>query len=185
MLAAKAELITMVRELSYEKREITLASGRKSDFYMDMKNTLLHPRGIHLVSQMMSESLKKYDGQIRAVGGMTMGADPISTALSLVSLSWKQPLMAFYIRKEPKGHGTAQWVEGIKNLKDGWPVFILEDVVTSGGSSLKAVERAENAGLKVKGIFTCVDREEGGRETIEARGLEFLTLLKKTEIIGG
>ncbi len=177
------ELRDMVREKSYEKRTVTLASGKTSDFYMDMKNTLLHPRGAFLVGKLIAESLQQSDGRLVGVGGLTMGADPIATAVSISSLSWKRPLLAFYIRKEPKGHGTGQWVEGIKNFSSGDCVYVLEDVVTSGGSSLKAVERAELAGLKVAGIFTCVDREEGGREVIEARGLEFRALLRKSDIV--
>jgi orotate phosphoribosyltransferase len=180
----KAKLLTMIRELSYEKRTITLASGRTSDFYIDMKHTLLHPQGIDYVSDLMAEGLKTMDGLLFGVGGLTMGADPLSTALSLKSLSWKQPLMAFYIRKEPKGHGTSQWVEGMKNFKPNNAVYILEDVVTSGGSSLKAVERAKLAGLNVKGVFTCVDRQEGGEAAIRAAGLELKSLFNKRDILG-
>jgi len=179
----KSELIQMIREKSYAKREVTLSSGLRSDFYVDMKQTLLHSRGIYLVASLMLNQLKKFDGQITGVGGITMGADPLSTAVSMLSLSWNKPVHAFYIRKDPKGHGTNEWVEGLKNFSPGEKVFILEDVVTTGGSSLKAVERAEMAGLKVMGIFTCVDREEGGRQTIEAKGIQLLSLTTKSEIV--
>lgn len=178
----KKELIDMIREKSYEKKEITLSSGLKSNFYVDMKQTMLHARGIYLVSRLMLEKLKSYDGKISGVGGMTMGADPMTSVVSLMSLTWEKPVHAFYIRKEPKGHGTNEWVEGLKNFSKGESVFILEDVVTTGGSSLKAVERAEMAGLKVLGILTCVDRQEGGREKIKEKGLQFLTLVTKQEI---
>lgn len=179
----KTQLIEMIRELSYQKKNITLASGRQSDFYIDMKNTLFHPQGINWVAQLILEQLKDQEGQLKAVGGLTMGADPISTAVSMASVSWKSPLFCFYIRKEPKSHGTQQWVEGLKNLKAGDEVIILEDVVTSGGSSIKAAERAELAGLKVKGILTCVDREEGGQETIQKAGYAFYRLVSKSEIL--
>ena len=179
---AKKELIKLVRELSYQKRRIVLASGRESDFYIDMKNTLLHQRGITLVANWMAHELQSMDGRLAGVGGITMGADPLSTGVSLVTQNWKRPLHAFYIRKEPKTHGTSQWIEGAKNFRPGDKVYILEDVVTTGGSSLKAVERARDGGLEVLGIFTCVDREEGGRETIEAMNLEFRTLLRRSEI---
>jgi orotate phosphoribosyltransferase len=178
----KKELIDMIREKSYEKKEITLSSGLKSNFYVDMKQTMLHAKGIYLVSRLMLEKLKSFDGKIAGVGGMTMGADPMTSVVSLMSLTWKNPVHAFYIRKEPKGHGTNEWVEGLKNFSKGESVFILEDVVTTGGSSLKAVERAEMAGLKVLGILTCVDRQEGGLEKIEEKGLQFLTLVTKQEI---
>ncbi len=177
------ELIKLIREKSYEKRKVMLASGRESDFYIDLKNVLLHPRGIDLVSDLILLNLKKYEGQLWGVGGPTMGADPIVTAVSMKSLAWSRALMAFYIRKEPKSHGTSQWVEGIKNFPVGSKVFIMEDVVTSGGSSLKAVEKATEAGMEVLGIHTCVDREEGGREKIEAAGLQFMTILTKGDIL--
>jgi orotate phosphoribosyltransferase len=178
----KKNLIEMIREKSYQKKEITLSSGLKSNFYIDMKQTMLNAKGIYLVSALMLEKLKSYDGKITGVGGMTMGADPMTSVVSLMSLTWKKPVHAFYIRKESKGHGTNEWVEGLKNFNIGESVFILEDVVTTGGSSLKAVERAEMAGLKVLGILTCVDRQEGGREKIEERGLQFMTLVTKQEI---
>ena len=180
----KNELIEMIRELSYVKGEVHLASGKKSDFYVDMKNTLLHPKGISLVGHLILEKLKSFDGTLAGVGGLTMGADPIATACSMLSLSWERPLLAFYIRKEPKAHGTEQWVEGLKNFSEKDAVFILEDVVTTGGSSLKAVDRAQAAGLNVEGVITCVDREEGGREKIEARNLKFMSLITKSEIVG-
>lgn len=179
----KKQLIEMIREKSYEKREVTLSSGLKSNFYVDMKQTLLHSKGVDLVSSLMLSELKRYEGKIKGVGGMTMGADPMVTAVSLKSLEWKKPLQGFYIRKDPKGHGTNQWVEGLKNFSSGDGVFILEDVVTTGGSSLKAAERAKLAGLDVLGILTCVDRQEGGKEKIEEAGYEFLSLLTKEEIV--
>jgi orotate phosphoribosyltransferase len=180
--ALKQKLITLIREKSYQKKEITLSSGLKSNFYIDMKQTMLHAEGIYLVSRLMLEKLKHLDGKLAGVGGMTMGADPMTTAVSMMSLSWKRPIHALYIRKEPKGHGTNEWVEGLKNFSKGESIFILEDVVTTGGSSLKAVERAQAVGLNVLGVLTCVDRQEGGREKIEAQGLQFLSLVTKQEI---
>lgn len=179
----KKQLIQLIREKSYEKKSVTLSSGLQSDFYVDMKQTLLHAQGISWVAQLMLELLKPYLGKIKGVGGLTMGADPLATAVSLMSLQTAYPVHAFYIRKEPKGHGTNQWVEGIKNYTPGDKVFILEDVVTTGGSSLKAVERARLAELDVVGIITCVDRQEGGRETIEKQGLKLLSLVTKAEIV--
>ncbi len=178
----KTKLVDIIREKSYEKKEITLSSGLKSNFYIDMKQTMLHAEGIYLVSRLMLEKLKPLEGKITGVGGMTVGADPMTSVVSLMSLTWKNPVHAFYIRKEPKGHGTNEWVEGLKNFSKGESVFILEDVVTTGGSSLKAVERAEMAGLKVLGVLTCVDRQEGGQQKIEAKGLKFMTLVTKQEI---
>lgn len=180
----KTEFLELVRKLSYEKRLVTLASGRQSDFYIDMKQVLLHPRGIWLVSQLILEQLRVRVPEVRGVGGLTMGADPISTGVSLCSQEWKHPLYAFYIRKEPKGHGTQEWLEGMKNFSRGDKVIILEDVVTTGGSTLKSVERARLGGLEPVGVISCVDRQEGGRENIEAAGLKFSALLTKEEIVG-
>jgi len=177
------EFRELVRKLSYEKRKVTLASGRESDFYIDMKQTLLHPRGIWLASHLILSKLIKEVPRVRGVGGLTMGADPLSTGASLCSQEWKHPLFACYIRKEPKSHGTQQWLEGMKNFNSGDSIYILEDVVTTGGSTLKSVERAELGGLKVAGVISCIDREEGGRENIEERGLKFHALLTRTQIL--
>jgi orotate phosphoribosyltransferase len=176
------EFAQLVKELSYEKRNVTLASGKTSDFYIDMKNTLLHPRGIYLASQLIAEKLKKHPN-VRGVGGLTMGADPLSTGASLVTHDWKKPVFAFYIRKEPKSHCTQQWLEGMKNFKPGDDVVILEDVVTTGGSTLKSVERARLAGLNVVGVITAVDREEGGAENILKEKLWYEPLLTRTMIL--
>lgn len=183
MTDLKTQLAKMIVQRSYERRNVVLASGRISDFYIDLKNTLLHPQGIDWVSTIMLQQLKEFDSDLVGIGGPTMGADPIVTAISMKSLSWKKPLLAFYIRKEPKAHGTSQWIEGLKNFDAGSTVFIIEDVVTSGGSGLKAVEKAKAAGLKVEGILSCVDREEGGREKIESAGLRFMTILTKSDIL--
>ena len=179
----RQQLTKMIIQKSYERRSVVLASGRISDFYIDLKNTLLHPQGIDWISTLMLEKLNDLKGQLIGIGGPTMGADPLVTAISMKSLQWSKPLLAFYIRKEPKAHGTSQWLEGIKNFENGSRVFIIEDVVTSGGSSLRAVEKAQAGGLKVEGIMTCVDREEGGREKIEASGLRFMTILTKSDIL--
>src|SRR5690349_13646686 len=112
-------LKSLLLDLSYEKREVTLASGAKSDFYINVKQTSLHPEGAHLIGSLFLEKILKEFPQAQAVGGPTLGADPLSTALSLVSHQQKHPLPAFIIRKEPKSHGTQAWVEGDKNLKPG------------------------------------------------------------------
>ncbi len=180
------EFVILIRKLSYEKRQVTLSSGKQSDFYIDMKNTLLHPRGIWLASQLIASAIRvriEKGEEIRGVGGLTMGADPLSTGVSLVSEGWQKPLYAFYIRKEPKGHGTQNWLEGMKNFKTGDKVIVLEDVVTTGGSTLKSVERARLGGLDVAGVITAVDRQEGGKETIEATGIKFTAIVTREMIL--
>lgn len=178
------ELMQIVRELSYEEREVTLASGRKSNFYFDGKQTALHARGGLLVGKAFWEIVKTFDGPVDGVGGLTMGADPIATATSIAANLDGQAVHAFIIRKEPKGHGTGQWLEGRKNLPPGSRVVIVEDVTTTGGSSMKAVERAMEEGLEVAGIVTLVDREEGARENIEGAGQALRAVFTRSQVVG-
>ena len=145
----RERLKQIILELSYEKRLVTLASGRQSDFYFDGKQTTLHAEGGYLTGKLFYEAIKDVEG-VQAVGGITLGADPIATATSIAALLAGQQMHAFIIRKEPKGHGTGAWLEGRKNFKPGSRVVIVEDVVTSGGSSLKAIKRAEEVFEKIK-----------------------------------
>ncbi|PLX84768.1 MAG: orotate phosphoribosyltransferase [Desulfuromonas sp.] len=177
--------MAIVRELSYEEREVTLASGRKSNFYFDGKQTTLHARGGLLVGKAFWDEVKQFAGPIDGVGGLTLGADPIATATSIAACLEGHATAAFIIRKEPKGHGTGQWLEGRKNLPPGSRVVIVEDVTTTGGSSIKAVERAREEGLEVVGIVTLVDREEGARENIEGQGIALRAVFTRTEVVGG
>lgn len=183
-MSEKEALREIVRELSYEEREVTLASGRKSNFYFDGKQTTLHARGGLLVGKAFWEEVKSFPGPIHGVGGLTMGADPIATATSIAAQLDGHEVHAFIIRKEPKEHGTGQWLEGRKNLPPGSRVVIVEDVTTTGGSSLKAVERAQEEGLEVLGIVTLVDREEGAREMIENAGQVLRAVMTRSEVVG-
>jgi orotate phosphoribosyltransferase len=182
-MTARERLKAIILALSYEKRLVTLASGRQSDFYFDGKQTTLHAEGGLLVGKLFHEAIKDVAG-VQGVGGITLGADPIATATSIAAHLAGQPMHAFIIRKEPKGHGTGQWLEGRKNLPPGSRVVIVEDVVTTGGSSMKAVRRAEEEGLVVLGIVTLVDREEGGRESIEQEGYWLRSIFTKSELVG-
>ncbi len=183
-MSVKDELKKIILEMSYEEREVTLASGRKSHFYFDGKQTTLHAQGGLLVGKAFWEEVKKFAGPIDGVGGLTLGADPIATATSIAAGLDDQSVHAFIIRKEPKGHGTGQWLEGRKNLPPGSRVVIVEDVTTTGGSSIKAVDRAREEGLEVLGIVTLVDREEGARENIEAQGQVLHSVFTRSEIVG-
>lgn len=176
-------LLAILTEKSYEKRNVTLASGKKSDFYIDCKQTTLDAEGACLVGKLMYKKIQDMPEKIDGVGGLTLGADPIATAISMTSFIQNSPIPAFIIRKEPKGHGTGQWLEGKKNIKNGVGVVIVEDVVTTGGSSLKAVQRAEEEGLKVISILALVDRSEGGREKIEEAGYHLESLFVKNDFI--
>ncbi|SNB45590.1 orotate phosphoribosyltransferase [Geobacter sp. DSM 9736] len=181
-MTERERLKEIIKELSYEKRKVTLASGRESDFYFDGKQTTLHPEGSYLTGKLFFEAVKDVEG-LEGVGGLTLGADPIATATSLVSFLEGKPVPAFIIRKEPKGHGTGAWLEGRKNFKPGSRVVIVEDVVTTGGSSMKAIKRAEEEGLKVLGVVTLVDREEGGRENIEQEGYWLKAIFTKSDVL--
>lgn len=183
-MSVKDELKAIIREMSYEEREVTLASGRKSNFYFDGKQTTLHARGGLLVGKAFWEEVRQFAGPIDGVGGLTLGADPIATATSIAAHLDGTELHAFIIRKEAKGHGTGQWLEGRKNLPPGSRVVIVEDVTTTGGSSMKAVARAEEEGLVVLGIVTLVDREEGAREAIEGGGQQLRAVFTRSEVVG-
>jgi len=182
-MTERERLKKIIIDLSYEKRKVTLASGRESDFYFDGKQTTLHAEGGLLVGKLFYEAIMDVAG-VQGVGGITLGADPIATATSIAAYLDGHPVHAFIIRKEPKGHGTGQWLEGRKNLPPGSKVVIVEDVVTTGGSSMKAVRRAEEEGLVVLGIVTLVDREEGGRENIEKEGYWLRAIFTKSDVVG-
>jgi orotate phosphoribosyltransferase len=176
----RARLLALLARLSYERREVTLSSGQKSDFYIDCKQTVLTAEGHFLVGSLMLGLLRSRAPDADAVGGLTMGADPLASAVSTLSYVAGKPLTAFYVRKEAKGHGTGQWLEGARSLRPGMRVAILEDVVTTGGSAMKAIGRAREFGLDVAVILGLVDREEGGREALE-REAPLVTLFRKRD----
>ena len=162
MRELKKRLAKILIERSYREGDFTLASGRKSDYYFDCRQTALHPEGSWLIGTLFNELLADLD--IKGIGGMTLGADLI-------------------VRKESKGHGTNQYVEGLSNFKPGDPVAMVEDVVTTGGSLLKACERVKDAGLNVVAVCTVLDRGEGGREAIEAAGYQLRALFTRPELV--
>ena len=181
-MSDQKRLLALLIEKSYENREVILSSGKKSNFYIDVKQTALNAEGMNLLGNLLFEKVMSGE-KVEAIGGITMGADPLACAVSMWSIFQKKPLHAFFIRKEPKSHGTAQWIEGMKNLKSKMPVAILEDVVTTGASTLRAIERAKQAGLVVKRVIAVVDRQEGGKETIEKEGYKLESLFKKEDFI--
>ena len=185
MSPEKSRLIELLRELSYRKRKVILASGRESDFYVDGKQTTLHAEGALLVGRLVLEQIRHWERPIAGVGGLSMGADPIATAASVASTTDDGPLVhAFYVRKEPKGHGTQQYVEGLGNLPEGSSVVVVEDTSTTGNSAWKAVERSRAAGLDVQMVITVVDRQEGAREFLEDKGVTVRSLVTRTELEG-
>lgn len=140
----------------------TLTSGKKSCYYIDCKKTTLDPQGAFLIGQILFHRIK--DLPAKGIGGLTLGADPIAVSVALTSAIYNQPISAFIIRKEPKKHGTQRWIEG--NIPAGSKVIVVEDVVTTGGSTRKAIEILEKEGFKILQVITLVDRQEGGHENI-------------------
>jgi orotate phosphoribosyltransferase len=167
MAHQRDRLLALLRELAFEERDVVLSSGKRSSFYIDTKQVSLHAEGLFLIGQLFAALIAEVAPEACAAGGMTLGADPLASATAVMSFLAGRPLHAFIVRKEPKGHGTEEWIEGQGNLAPGMPVVILEDVVTTGASTLRAVERARNAGLRVVHVVALVDREEGGREAVE------------------
>jgi len=166
-VAKRARLLELLRNKSFQEREVTLSSGLKSNFYIDCKQTSLDAEGAVLIGELFHLLIDEVAPTAVAVGGLTLGADPLATATSVASFHAGRPRSAFIVRKEPKGHGTNQWVESAA-LPAGAPVVILEDVVTTGASTLRAIERARLAGLTVLHAVGLVDRLEGGREAVAA-----------------
>jgi orotate phosphoribosyltransferase len=177
----KDRLLKILKSLSYEEGDFVLASGKKSTYYIDAKETTLNPEGMYLVGNIMYTMVREISA-IDAVGGVSIGGDPLVCAVVLAAYGKKDGLVGFLIRKEPKGHGTNRWVEGGRNLKKGMNVIILEDVVTTGGSSLKAIEATEKEGYNVKGIVAILDRLEGGKDTIESKGYIFKSIFSLKDL---
>lgn len=162
-----ARLLDLLRTRAFAEREVTLSSGKKSNFYIDCKQVSLDAEGAYLIGQLFHAVIDEVAPRAVAVGGLTLGADPLATATSVVSFQQGRPRAAFIVRKEPKGHGTGQWIES-PGLPAGAPVVIVEDVVTTGKASIQAIERAQEAGFEVVHALAIVDRLEGGREAVTA-----------------
>lgn len=178
----RVRLAKLLYERSYKEGKFILTSGRESDFYFDGKQTALHPEGAFLIGHLFNHIIKDHT-DITAVGGLTLGADPLVTATSVISYLLGRPLPAFIVRKSPKGHGTNQYLEGLSNLQTGKPVAMLEDVVTTGGSLLTACERVKEAGFTIGMLCTVLDREEGGNEAIKAAGYELHSIFRRSELL--
>lgn len=178
----KTELIDLLCKKSFQYSDqpiFKLASGQKSNYYINCKPVTLSPRGLFLIGHLVFEALK--DRRIEAVGGITFGADPIAIATSLVSEIQGSPLAAFSIRKNQKDHGIVKWIEG--DLARGQRVAIVEDVATTGGSTLKAIERASDEGLYVDSVVLLVDRQEGGAENIRKVVPEVRSITTRQELM--
>uniref|UniRef100_I2PXA6 Orotate phosphoribosyltransferase n=1 Tax=Desulfovibrio sp. U5L TaxID=596152 RepID=I2PXA6_9BACT len=178
--AMRGRLASLLLEKSYRAGEVTLTSGRKSDYYFDCKQTALYPEGAWLIGNLLFDLLP---ADIVGVGGMTLGADPLVTAVSIASYLRRRPLPAFIVRKAAKGHGTNQFLEGLSNFQAGDRVALLEDVVTTGGTLLTVIDRVEAAGLVVGAVVTVLDRKEGGAERLAERGFPLLSVFTRDALL--
>ena len=180
----KQRLIHLILKRSFtftKKPTFTLASGEKSNFYFNCKPTTLSPESMFLIGNLLYQLIKKEKTwKVHAVGGLTLGADPVAYAIAYTAHLKGMPMEAFVVRKEPKKHGTMLWIEG--NVKRGDKVLIVEDVITTGSSTIKAIKRAQQCGLKVIGVVVLIDRQEGGKEALESMGVPVKALLTKEEI---
>lgn len=181
--ASRARLIEIIRKRSFGRGEITLASGRKSNFYFNLKPTMLDPEGAALLAELTYESLR--DDRLDYIGGLEMGAVPLAGAVAQLSWLKGHPIAAFFVRKKPKEHGARLAIEGLarnESLK-GKRIVIIEDVTTTGESALKAVEAVRDAGGDIALVLTMVDREEGARETFAKASLAFRWLFQASEFL--
>jgi orotate phosphoribosyltransferase len=181
--ASRARLAEIIRKRSFGRGEITLASGRKSDFYFNLKPTMLDPEGAALLAELTFEALK--DDRLDYVGGLEMGAVPLAGAIAQLSWLKGHPIAAFFVRKKPKEHGARLAVEGLAKGEtlQGKRVVIVEDVTTTGGSAIKAADAVRDAGGEIALVFTMVDREEGATENFAQAGLPFRSLYKAREFL--
>lgn len=184
---ARTELLELLKKQSVFHGEFTLASGAKSKYYFDCRLTTLDPRGAWLVGQLMHSLIRREEAArkltVAAVGGLTMGADPVALAVAMFSYWAKEgaPLQTFSVRKNPKSHGQTKLIEG--NFKKGEVVVIVDDVVTRGDSTVAAINAVVNEGGKVAFAVVLVDRQEGGREKIEASGYPVFSIFKRDELL--
>lgn len=180
---ARARLADIIRTRSFGRGEITLASGRKSNFYFNLKPTMLDAEGASLLAELTLDALS--GEKIDYVGGLEMGAVPIAGAIAQLSFMRGAPIQAFFVRKKPKEHGAKLTVEGLARGESlqGKRVVVVEDVTTTGGSALKAVEVVREAGGEVAFVFAMVDREEGAAETFKDAGLAFRALFRAAEFL--
>jgi orotate phosphoribosyltransferase len=179
--ADRSTLHRLLAERSARRGRFVLASGRESEFYIDVRLTAMSPDGLALIGPLALADIAAAGWSPDSIGGLTLGADPISYAISYASATTPRPIRAFTVRKEAKAHGTGKLVEG--PFRDGDRVVVIEDVITTGGSALRAATAIRAAGGVVLGVLALVDREEGGREALVAAGYEVRSLATASEIL--
>src|SRR5438270_865129 len=180
-MTERRRLITLLAERSTKRGKFTLASGKESNYYIDARLTTMSPEGLSIIGPLALSTLRNSGWVVDSIGGLTIGADPISYAISYASVGSAPSLRAFTVRKEPKTHGTGKMIEG--PFERGDRVAVIEDVITTGGSALRAIEAVRAEGGIVVGVLALVDREEGGRQAIEATGIPVISMTTASQII--
>ncbi len=177
--AMRRELLELVLAVSFRRENVTLSSGKESDFYLDLRQTLMRPRGVVLAGALVLDRLRQ-GPQVELVGGMAVGAVPLVTAVLAAANADATPLVGFFVRKETKKHGLAKRIEG--GFEPGQTVALVEDTVTSGGSTIEALDAVEAEGGKVARVVCVMDRGEGAAEAFAARGIEFEALFGRADL---
>jgi len=178
----KNRLIELIIEKAFRYSEepvFKLVSGRMSNYYFDCKAVTLHPEGIYLIGNLLFDLVKDLD--VKGIGGLTLGADPIAYSVAYTSYLRGRPVEAFVVRKTAKSHGTMQWIEG--NIKKGDKVVIVDDVITTGISTIEAITRSKEAGLNIVKVIALIDRQEGGKEAVEASGYKLDSIITREEVM--
>ena len=176
----KKELLTLLKKEAYLKKRVTLSSGRISNFYIDVRKISLSPKGVYLISHLIFTLLK--DKKISAIGGPTLGADPIVGGICYLVYKNKKKLKGFLIRKSPKKYGRQKLIEG-QTLNSGERVVIIDDVATSGSSLVKSIQVLKKEKIKVAAAVVVVDREEGAKETLARHKCPLISLLTKSDFL--
>ena len=175
------DLVQLLASRSAKRGEFTLASGRPSTLYIDARLTTMSPEGLMIIGSVGLQALWEARWDVEAVGGLTLGADPIAYAIAYASATSRRPVRAFTVRKETKSHGMGRLIEG--PFRPGDRVAVIEDVITTGASAIKAAQAVKDAGGEIIGVLALVDREEGGREALETEGLKVIALTSASDIV--
>ena len=181
MITDRGTLVRLLAQRSVRRGRFTLASGRESTHYVDARLTTMSPEGLAVIGPIALAAIREHGWAVDAVGGLTLGADPIAYAIALASVREPPLVRAFTVRKEAKQRGTGRLIEG--PMRDSDRVVIIEDVITTGGSALRAAEAVQRAGALISGILALVDREEGGRGALESQGFQVICLATITELL--
>lgn len=185
-LGQRDDLLALLRERAWRKGRVTLASGAVSDFYIDCRQVALHPQGAHLLGELLLDSLESLERacgrRAEAIGGMALGAVPLACSVSYAARARGRDLPVIVVRKASKGHGTAGWLEGLANVDEGAGLLLVEDVVTTGGSTATAADRLRAAGFDPFGCACIVDRQAGGMDRLRDAGLAVRALFTRAAI---